>query len=156
MKRLIASGLVLACMTLLLAGCSKNHKTAEKNTNDNMGAIISALEDHGYTVEKKSVDKQLLTGERYRLTLNNSLDTQVVIYEYDDPEKAKADADCIDKSGTKIQFTNGEEGTDVNVDWISIPHYYLYDNLIVEYIGTEESILSALENTCGPYFAGGE
>lgn len=51
MKRLIASGLVLACMTLLLAGCSKNHKT--ENTNDNMGAITSALEDHGYTVEKK-------------------------------------------------------------------------------------------------------
>ncbi|WP_313580055.1 hypothetical protein [Lacrimispora sp.] len=74
MKRLIASGLVLACMTLLLAGCNKNHKTAEKNTSDNMGAIISALEDRGYTVEKKSVEKQLLTGERYRLTLNNSLD----------------------------------------------------------------------------------
>lgn len=60
MKRLIASGLVLACMTLLLAGCSKNHKT--ENTNDNMGAITSALEDHGYTVEKKSVEKHLLTG----------------------------------------------------------------------------------------------
>lgn len=155
MRKIIALGLVIAYMTLILAGCSKNQKTSEQNTEDNISTIISSLEDHGYTVEKESAEKQLLTGERYRLVLNNSLDSQVVIYEYENREKAKADADCIDKSGTKILFANGEEGTGVNVDWISIPHYYLYGNLIVEYVGTEESILSSLRNVCGPYFAGG-
>ena len=53
MRKIIALGLLIAYMTLILAGCSKNKMTAEKNTEDNIRTIISSLEDYGYTVEKK-------------------------------------------------------------------------------------------------------
>lgn len=40
------------------------------------------------------------------------------------------------------------------VDWISEPHFFLYENLLVQYIGTDETILQKLQEICGTQIAG--
>lgn len=121
-----------------------------------MDELIAELERNGYTVERTAVEQQLLSGERYRLVLNNDIDTQIVVYVYDSAEAAKEDSLCIDETGFSFTQGDGDESVSTIVEWISVPHYYLYENIIVEYVGTDEDIISVIETVCGESFAGGE
>lgn len=118
--------------------------------------LISDLENKGYTVECTPVEQQLLSGERYRLVLNNDIDTQIVVYVYDSAESAKKDSLCIDETGFSFTQDDGDESESTIVDWIDIPHFYLCKNTIIQYVGTDEDILSVIESVCGEEFAGGE
>ena len=45
-------------------------------------------------------------------------------------------------------------GRSVSVEWVDAPHFYLYRNAIVQYIGSDSQLLLQLESLCGPPFAG--
>ena len=159
MKRYIGLLLTIVCVTAL-NGCGKNN-AAETETNSGMESTvedISALfTEKGYSVECKSVEQQILSGERYRIVLDSDLDKQVVVYVYDNSEKAAVEAGYIDESGNCVIMTDtdGEITSTTNIDWASVPHYYLYDNMIVQYVGLDEEILALLSEFCGEQFAGG-
>ena len=144
---------VLLIFTLgLLASCGPKQGSGKED--EEIGAVIAALESGGQAVSLERMEKGILNGDRYRLALDGG--TEVVLYQYATPQGAQNDAGCIDKSGCSIAFEQGGEGTAFQIDWVSVPHYYLYRSLIVEYVGTDERILSALEGLCGACFAGVE
>lgn len=157
MKRYMGLLLMIVCV-IALNGCNKNN-AAETETNSRMeGAVedISALfTEKGYSVECESVEQQILSGERYRVVLDGDLDKQIVVYVYDNSEEASTDAGYIDESGEYVIVTDGEMATRTDIEWTSVPHYYLHDNMIVQYVGLDENILALLSQFCGEQFAGG-
>ena len=100
----------------------------------------------------ESVEPQILTGKRHLLTFSGVSDGRITIYEYDNSAQAQVDVYSIDDSGSEVVLENETH----YVEWKSIPHFYLYNNLIIQYIGTDRDILNLLTNLCGNQFAGGD
>ena len=61
----------------------------------------------------------------------------VQVYEYDGVEAARVDASGVMPDGSHV--TTGDATT--AVDWISTPHFYQRDRLIVVYVGDDDSVL---------------
>ena len=59
---------------------------------------------------------------------------------------AQADADLVAPDGSSV-------GTSMPF-WVDDPHFYHSGKLIVLYLGSDQSILTALEAILGPQFAG--
>jgi len=117
--------------------------------------ISSIFKESGYTVMCESVEQQILTGRRYLLTLSGASNGRITVYEYVDSVQAQADGSRIDESGSQVILTN-ETGTETTyIEWKSTPHFYQLNNLIVQYVGTDKTILTILKNLCGNQFAGG-
>ena len=68
------------------------------------------------------------------------------VYEYADEAAAQSDAALVDASGSTI-------GTSQPF-WVDVPHFFRSGKLIVLYVGSDESVLLALEALLGPQFAG--
>lgn len=113
--------------------------------------ITSEFESNGFTVASESAEPQILTGKRHLLTLGGASDGIVTIYEYEDPTSAQADAQCIDGSGSIVTL---DEVTHY-VEWKDVPHFYRQNDLILQYVGTDETILNLLTELYGEPFAGG-
>ncbi|MFA9396773.1 MAG: hypothetical protein ACERKV_00710 [Clostridiaceae bacterium] len=62
----------------------------------------------------------------------------------------KRDSKKINKDG--FGYTNLTKS--LQIDWVSEPHFYKSGNIIVQYIGTNEEIISLLEDILGEQFAG--
>lgn len=154
MKKMMASILSLV-LVLVLVGCaSKPNETTNTSIMSDENAVkertvesISALfEENGYRTNYENVEHFILSGEQYVLYLDE--DKLLSIYKYNTPDDALADANCVNKDGYS---------TDVMcIDWISTPHFFLCDNLILQYTGTDETILAILTDLCGEQFAGGD
>ena len=54
----------------------------------------------------------------------------------------KKDAKKIDSHGSS--YMNGSKV--VKVNWISFPHFYKKDNIIIQYVGEDDNIYSDLED----------
>ena len=48
----------------------------------------------------------------------------------------------------------GRDGSVCMVDWVDVPHFYRYGSDIVQYIGSDEMILSVLEQICSETIVG--
>jgi hypothetical protein len=154
-------------LVLIFSGCSEQGTKIDDNrdsisTKDTIieektavDEISSIFRESGYTVMCESVEQQILTGKRYLLTLSGASDGRITLYEYDDSVQAQADGSRIDESGSQVILTN-ETGTETTyIEWKSTPHFYQLNNLIVQYVGTDKTILTILTNLCGNQFAGG-
>ena len=90
-------------------------------------------------------------GERYIITLSGASEASITVYQYANKTSAKDDVLCIDKDGTTISFPDQTN----YVTWKSIPHFFYQDNAIIQYVGTDEAILTILKELFGEQFAGG-
>lgn len=78
-----------------------------------------------------------------RITLDGE---NIYAFEYTIASEAEAEARRISPGGFEIGLTH--------VDWISDPHFYRSDLLIVTYVGRTTLILRLLEQILGPQIAG--
>lgn len=79
-----------------------------------------------------------------RMLLNEE---EIQVYAYSAPETAESEAAAVSADGNSV-------GTTV-VDWISTPHFYRSGNLIVIYVGENQTVLQVLQSVLGNPFAGG-
>ncbi|MCL2766756.1 MAG: hypothetical protein FWD21_03630, partial [Peptococcaceae bacterium] len=77
-------------------------------------------------------------------------DEVLAIYEYSSKKAMESDADSIDKSGFSVSFPDRS----TQVSWVSDPYFFKKDLIIVNYVGTDESIISFLKENFGDQFAG--
>jgi len=110
--------------------------------------LVSNLENMGYKVEVEDVEKSILSGQRKWLTLNGSENISVYLYENND--KMEKDAFYISEDGHT--YDDGKKS--VIIEWISYPHFYKTQNMIVLYVGENPEIVNTLEKIVGPQFAG--
>ena len=141
-KRLFAVLLAV----LLLCGCGTQQ--LDLTAADKVQAALALLED-GATMEPLE-NSMFLQGALYGIYLNGDEVPQVQIYVYQDADGAVADTSCISADGFHFQRSNEQgEAESAIVDWVAAPHFFLYQNVIVQYIGTDENILGALKILCG-------
>lgn len=74
----------------------------------------------------------------------------VQVYEYQGVDEARMAANTVTADGSAIAA--GDNTT--LVDWISTPHFYQRDRLIVVYVGEQDAVLNVLDGTLGAAFAG--
>lgn len=117
--------------------------------------IIAALEKEGYQVAVKEADKSILRGARYCLTVNQNPDVVVTVYVYGSTKEAQVDAETITLDGFGIE-RNGTLGIaeSMQISWVDAPHFFLYKNCIVQYIGMDFELLQLLYHLCGSQIAG--
>lgn len=141
MKR-IFSILLLSVITLSLFGC--RNEISETAYND----FITKLEEMDFTVVSEDVDEDILQGERKWLTINET--ENISVYFYENNAQMEKDASYIDAGGTS--YNNGKDA--VEISWVSFPHFYKTENIIVLYVGEDTELVHALEENIGNQFAG--
>ncbi len=115
-------------------------------------ALAEAFEENGYHAALESAEPEFLRGDRYLLLFSGKSEGRVTIYEYPDSLQAQEDASCMDEWGSALYLPDQTRF----IEWKSVPHFYRADNLIIQYIGTDEAILGLLTGLYGEQFAGGD
>ena len=141
MKKVVLFFMVLILVTPIV-GCSS--RVSEIALND----LITKLEQKGFNVISKDEKKEIFQGKRKSLSINKNENIDVYLYQTN--EKMEEDSSSIDRGGTS--YNNGKNNADI--DWISLPHFFKKDNIIVLYVGENSAILEALEELLGKQFAG--
>lgn len=141
---------IIVLLLMLLSGCGQ-----VKETSESVDVVVAALAEVGYQVVAVQIESQIFTGDCYRLSLEGEESALVTVYEYDTEEQAACEAGGIDESGFGIKYINENGQTYVaQVDWVSKPHFFIFRNLIVQYIGTDNTVLQKLQELCGLQIAG--
>jgi hypothetical protein len=105
------------------------------------------MKNIGYEFEIQDAQQDFLPTTRKRMIFNHiALD----IYLFSSDDNMECEANNIDSGG--CGYDNGFKA--VNVCWVSFPHFYKKGNLIVQYIGEDEKIMSDLTDIFGEQFAG--
>lgn len=141
MKKLVLI-LLLFVTTISLFGCS--NQISETAYND----LITNLEKMNFKVGTEDVEENIFKGQRKWLTINEK--ENISVYLYESSEKMEEDASRIDKEG--FGYTNGN--TETQISWVSYPHFFKKDNIIVLYVGEDLEIINALKQIMGIQFAG--
>ena len=106
--------------------------------------LIAALRTSGATVSAGGPIEQPFFSVPGRVVVVDGADVQV--FEYRTVAAMEADAARIAPDG-------GSVGTTI-VAWVEPPHFFRRDRVLVLYVGTRASVLSALSAALGPQFAG--
>ena len=119
--------------------------------------IASVLQENGFAVsiEEPEENSEFLHGKRYRLILNHNPETNVIVYVYQNADEACKEAKCIHADGCGMDYREGlSVGHSVQISWVDAPHFFLYENVIVQYIGMDFDLLQCLYQLCGAQIAG--
>lgn len=108
--------------------------------------LIRQLEDEGFT--KDSFELQVEEfGFNGKPTSFTYMDEQVVVYEYAVPSLAALDASYIKGDGFSFAVTDSNDnGMSVHWDYSVRPNYFLYDTLLIQYVGENINILQHLND----------
>lgn len=145
MKNLIRHAVILTLFCILimtLSGCSHELRYSVDQFSNDMKNI-------GYSFEVLDAQKDFLPTERKRLAFDDE-DIFVSVYVYKNNEAMEKDAINIDIGGSSYNTEN----RGVNVSWVSFPHFFKKGNIIVQYIGENESFVADLTDILGDEFAG--
>jgi hypothetical protein len=108
-------------------------------------SLIEALRAAGFKVEiEGAIEDPLFTGTGKAIEVNGQY---VQVFEFEGEAAAVEGAGTVSGGGTII-------GTSI-VDWIETPHFYQAGALVVLYAGSEEAVLSGLQDALGePFLVG--
>ena len=149
MKKII---LLIFVLVLLLTACAESnvesiapHSIEPRKTE----SFLDVFDRSGfeYTVGEEKSSDSFFSVERQYILIGDDI---ISFYEYDTNEAMEADAACVDSGGCSINVP----GRSVCISWVSLPHFYKKDNVIVNYVGENEQILDFLEENYGEEFAG--
>mgnify|MGYP003290751352 FL=1 len=121
--------------------------------------VQDMLEKNYGTVTMREAEKSILRGERYVLSFCHVLDvsqeTMVTVYVYDSAQAAESDAAAITPDGFGVERTaQFGKAESMQISWVDAPHFFLYENVIVQYIGMDFDLLQCLYQLCGAQIAG--
>ncbi len=134
--------LLLFVTTISLFGCS--NQISDTAYND----LIRNLEKMNFNVIAEDVEEDILQGQRKWLTINEK--ENISVYLYESSEKMEEDASYIHEGGAS--YNNGKNVTQIS--WVSLPHFFKKDNIIVLYVGEDSEIINALKEIVSKQFAG--
>lgn len=145
---------IFLLLALLLGGCGAQQAdlTAGEEIRETMAQTCDGL---SVTLEPVEEETAFLQGAAYGIYVNDSELPLLKLYVYETAEAAADDGACIGADGAQFQWKDGWGRMQyVEVEWVSEPHFFLYQNVIVQYIGTDRGILTALQEQCGQQIAG--
>lgn len=136
--------LLLVGITVGACGAESPADSSQGGSATDYGGLVEQLRAGGATVGSEDEISQPFFSVTGKVI---SVDGESVqVFEYADKDAAEAEAALISPDGTSV-------GTAM-VTWISTPHFYRAGKMIVLYVGNDPSVLTLLEDTVGPQFAG--
>lgn len=111
--------------------------------------FIYVLKENGFTYEDVDTSQnvenppKLFAFDVKRILVGEDV---LQIVEYDSKESMERDAAMIRPDGSNLPYAL--------VDWVSYPHFFKKDKLIVYYVGTNETMIAFLTEVFGEQFAG--
>src|SRR5215216_384904 len=109
-----------------------------------LNSLVAALQTAGMTVEPGGpIDQPFFKVQGQSLKVNGG---DVQVYVYDSAQAMEADASQISADGSSI-------GTNM-ADWTDTPHFFKTGNILVLYLGDDQTVLGLLNNILGSQFAG--
>ena len=135
---------ILLISLLILTSCSK--KTTENGTD--YISFLEILDDNQIQYKEGDLDtSSFLSVARMPIFIGDEI---ISIYEYASNEDMEKDSTYIDKGGSSISMP----GKEVEISWVSYPHFFKKDTLIINYVGENQQILELLNKNYGDEFAG--
>ena len=144
MKKIIFAILCVIILLLTLIGCNRSAQISY----DAYEELVRNLENMSYTIEAEDVEESILLGERKWLTLNGS--DNISVYLYENSDRMEKDASYLSNDG--FSYNNGKESIDI--EWVSYPHFFKSENMIILYVGENSEIVHVLKELVGSQFAG--
>lgn len=143
-RRLILITLSLLILTTFI-GCD-NKESSKSTFGIEQFTKQMKAKNYSFKVENVPKDHFLPTTRRMMVIDKES----IFIFLYANDKEAKADSKRVDAVG--CGYNNGHDA--INVSWTSTPHFYRKGSMIVQYVGTNEKIISDLKDIMGRQFAG--
>lgn len=141
-KRLILLAVFIILVLAFVGGISSdkvNEYSIEQFTND--------MKSKNYNFELQDTERDFLPTTRKRLIIG---DEAIEIYLYKSSKAMEKDSKRIDSGGCSYSSWYRS----VYVSWTSYTHFYKKGNIIVQYVGENEKIISDLKDILGEQFAG--
>ena len=139
---------VFLLATNIMAGCSRGPSGPSDGSDDGVvtdyASLVSALRAAGATVNPAGVVSQPFFAPQGQVLSVNGEDVQV--FEFGSTEEADTVTQGISADGSSV-------GTSM-VGWVAPPHFYRAGQLIVIYVGSNDGVISALQEAMGAQFAG--
>lgn len=120
--------------------------TPEDLSIDNYGELAEALSAAGLEIESAGAIQDPFFNVETQTLMSG--DAMIQVFQFADRATAEEAAGTVNASGTIIGTTT--------VDWIEPPHLYREGRLLVLYAGSDDVILSALEQVLGEPFVIGQ
>ena len=146
---------LLVVFALMISGCGNASTSVSPTAStepaitepvmvEDQASLVAALQAAGATVETGEPVSQAFFSPEGSIIKVNGADVQV--FEY-------ASVEAMENEASQVAPDGGSIGTSM-VTWMDTPHFYKAGRIIVLYVGSDESVLSLLENALGPQFAG--
>ncbi len=148
----LAAVLGVAVLMVVVAACGNGDEVPTQAPPT--AGLVDDLRAAGATVDPAGTESaDFLAPEKQLLTVNGE---DIQAFEFGSAEEADAAAGGVSATGTSI-LTTMADGTRVAsaVDWVAPSHFYKAGKLIVIYVGCDSDVISLLQETMGPQFAGG-
>lgn len=137
---------MLVIIFISFTGCAKKQSQTDYGREE----FEVDMEAMGYSFETEKVDKDFLAGDRYLMEIGEDYPLNIYVYKSD--KKMEKDAGNISSDG--CGYDNGWKC--MNISWVDAVHFYKKGSIIVQYTGTEETVMGDLETILGEQFAGME
>lgn len=142
-------GILLLTVLLLVSGCTKSKPQFTEDNEKDLANMITYLEDQGYESSVEEADSDIFPGIRMRIKIESEV---LEVYLYKNPTILEEVASGIGKDGSSYQ--NKSKTKVIEISWVSEPHFFKRNTMMVQYIGENENILKLLTAYLGPQFAG--
>ncbi|HVW66813.1 MAG TPA: hypothetical protein VHA78_03715 [Candidatus Peribacteraceae bacterium] len=107
--------------------------------------LVAQLNAQGInaTLGTNRVQQPFFSGNGQEVQVNGET---IQIYQYSNAASAQSDANTISNDGMSVNGTQ--------VSWAGPPHFFLKDNLLVLYVGSNPQMLNTLQSALGVQLAG--
>ena len=115
-----------------------------RNQSGGIGVLVSNLVGLGSIVAQgDSISQPFFSVSGQEAIVDGET---IQVFTYASSEDAQADAELVSGTGSPIGTTM--------VSWVEPPHFYLRDNLLVLYVGSNGAVVDRLQAVMGSQFAG--
>ncbi|SFO05803.1 hypothetical protein [Proteiniclasticum ruminis] len=142
-------GILLLTVLLLVSGCTKSKPQLTEDNEKDLANMITYLEDQNYESSVEEADSDIFPGIRMRIKTGTEI---LDVYFYENPTTLEEVASGIGKDGSSYQ--NKSKTKVIEISWISEPHFFKKNTMMVQYIGEDKNIIKLLTTYLGPQFAG--
>jgi hypothetical protein len=109
------------------------------------------MKEKGYDFDIKSVQSDFIPTTRKRMIID---DKSIDIYIFHNNINMENEAKNIGSNGFSYKSNTRDTTRIINVGWVAPPHFYKKGRIIVQYVGSDQKILTDLKNIFGGQFIG--
>ncbi|MCL2194585.1 MAG: hypothetical protein FWB76_01365 [Oscillospiraceae bacterium] len=151
---------LLLCLALLGACAAPLQDGPEPLIVSQTEELVALLAEHGFALDEQYWSQEITRHthlEVYARYFRNAEDIfiGITVYEFASTEDAQRNANFVQPNGLTIERPSDDIHRYVtSISFISQPHWFLHDTMIVRYVGSNAEFIDVLTEVLGEHFAG--